>query len=105
MLGSWRIPLAICSMLMTATEHPTTRSTDVTSENRVPRNKSNSQEHMSVCSTPFDDRDQLLWIIRGQAIDGLWKGDHSRCQSDVKEWTADLCGANPQSHFDTHETL
>ncbi|GBO06954.1 Tigger transposable element-derived protein 6 [Araneus ventricosus] len=44
-------------------------------------------------------------MIPGQSIDSLWEGDHSRSQSDVEEWNADLCGANPQSHSDLHETI
>ncbi|GBO21109.1 hypothetical protein AVEN_61954-1 [Araneus ventricosus] len=56
-------------------------------------------------TTPFDDRDNLLRIIPEQSTDSLWKGDHLSCQSDVVEWTADLCGANPQSHSEPHRTL
>ncbi|GBO33020.1 hypothetical protein AVEN_274689-1 [Araneus ventricosus] len=86
MSGSHRIPLARCCLLMTVSERLTFAIS-------------------LLCPTPLDDRDKLLWIIPGRAIDGLWKGDHSRCQPDVEEWTADLCGANPQSHSDPHETL
>ncbi len=60
------------------------------------------QQDNKHCHAKLCEHCAAIDIVCAILADGLWKEEHSRCQRDVEEQMADLCGENTQFQSDLH---